>query len=333
MIMNGRYLLLFGALVLGVTIADDADTTPLPGDTEADKVVKTLISPGGEIYELLMEVINATYEYILIQKDIWEDFENDKDIFDRNMGKIRTMIINSNSSVKSILIDVYHAAWNNVRDKGWNLEGEAGQIASDLKSVYELFLEHDIPISFKQYDEKFFRSLLDLRIEIRDDFCGCVSTGSYKKLYEEMISLQKRAIGWSVIIQEARRKYFTGEPGRYLRIAGFTAVLAARHAKEFNYRLVHSKLPNLITMITNVKKVIKQMLQLWKKYKIEVDTDKDLSRYYIKRPKDGVSRSPYNIDKLQEETKDVASSRDWLFWERLFYRGYWYDMLTPPTIE
>ncbi|CAH1792976.1 unnamed protein product [Owenia fusiformis] len=236
MIMNGRYLLLFGALVLGVTIADDADTTPLPGDTEADKVVKTLISPGGEIYELLMEVINAT-------------------------------------------------------------------------------------------------SLLDLRIEIRDDFCGCVSTGSYKKLYEEMISLQKRAIGWSVIIQEARRKYFTGEPGRYLRIAGFTAVLAARHAKEFNYRLVHSKLPNLITMITNVKKVIKQMLQLWKKYKIEVDTDKDLSRYYIKRPKDGVSRSPYNIDKLQEETKDVASSRDWLFWERLFYRGYWYDMLTPPTIE
>ncbi|CAH1792973.1 unnamed protein product [Owenia fusiformis] len=338
MIMNEKYPLIFGALVFGVTLGDNAGTTALLGDTEPDQVIKTLISPGGEIYEHLMEVINATYGYLVSQKDVWEDFENDHDIYEINMGKIWTLISNSSGSIKSILFSLAlaadYAVWYQ-SDKRQKLEGEAGQIAYNLKvDMNDIFHDFDIPTSFKQYDESIFRSLLDLRIEIRDDYCGCLKNGSYKTLYAEMKSLQKRAIGWSIIIQEARRKYFKGMPNQSLRLAGLKAVLAARYAKEFNYRLVHSRFPNVVTnMITNVKKVIKQMLWLWKKYKIDVDTDIDLSLFYIKGPKDGVTRSPYNIDELQEEAKCVPSSPEWVAWEMLFYQGYNFKMLPLPSIN
>ncbi|CAH1792974.1 unnamed protein product, partial [Owenia fusiformis] len=319
-------------LVLGVGATNgDDELTPIPGDTKADQIVKSLISPGGDIYNLFMEMVNTTYGYILLNKEIWDAFDDDLILVNENIGRIMEVIRKNNVSViLGDLLDGLQFARMAMDKKEWNLVKEATEIAGYLRhGVLTRTLERfSIPASIKNPVEKVVDALLELKREVAD-YCGCIRQTTYKGLYKEMKDIEKRSIRWSITIQEARKIWRTGKIRKGLRMAGRRAVVAARNARAFNYRLVHSRLPNLVTnTITSVKKVIRPMRELWKKYEIEVITDIDFTRFNIKRPKDGTTRSPYNIDELQKANVPVTKvDQDWefTFWDR----GSLY--IAPPT--
>ncbi|CAH1792972.1 unnamed protein product [Owenia fusiformis] len=204
------------------------------------------------------------------------------------MDGIMEIILKRNVLVKATLSKLFHdlqSARMAIDNKKENLHKKASEIARFLKDgILSKALERfSLPGSFSVDED--FDALRELKKEATS-YCGCVHSSSYKGLFKEMEDLEKRSIRWSNTIQEAR-KIGPRKIRKGLRIAEKKSVIAARNARAFNYRLVHSRLPSLVTKtITSVSKVFRPMRQLWKKYGIEVITDVDFTRFNIKHPKD-----------------------------------------------